>query len=266
MNQSKLTSFLYPCTLFIVILVSIIFLSYNYPTKVADAAFSVRLPSVAFLFDETAPRARDIGNYYFNVDGSGSYNLEKARDYFETAIELDPQIIDAWHQLARIDFLEGDFARSLFKINKQIELHGTNFMASYYIRGLVLGYMGQYKNATEDLALFLTWDTSNWAAYNDLAWLYFSEGEYRDALDAADKGLQHAPENPWLLNIRGVSLLNLGEYDDARNSLQKAYEKAELLTDRDWHKAYPGNYPSDSSRGLEEMRVAIMHNLELVGN
>ena len=44
------------------------------------------------------------GNYYFNVGWAGKYDLEKARRYFEKAIEADPNVPDAWHQLSRIDF------------------------------------------------------------------------------------------------------------------------------------------------------------------
>ena len=43
------------------------------------------------------------GNYYFNVGGNGAYDLEKAEKYFNKALEIDPQVPDAWHQLARID-------------------------------------------------------------------------------------------------------------------------------------------------------------------
>ena len=54
------------------------------------------------------------GNYYFNVGlpvrgtqtgGAGTYDLEKAEKYFKKALEIDSNVPDARHQLARIDFL-----------------------------------------------------------------------------------------------------------------------------------------------------------------
>lgn len=73
-----------------------------------------------------------LGNYYFNVYGDGVYDLVRAEKFFYKALELDPRVPDAWHQLARIDFLRGKFRSALDKINWQIELHGDSFMASYY--------------------------------------------------------------------------------------------------------------------------------------
>ncbi|OHA07862.1 MAG: hypothetical protein A2934_00195 [Candidatus Sungbacteria bacterium RIFCSPLOWO2_01_FULL_47_10] len=40
-----------------------------------------------------------IGNYYFNVKNSGIYNLTEAEKYFMRALNTDPNIRDAWHQL-----------------------------------------------------------------------------------------------------------------------------------------------------------------------
>ncbi|MBI2618290.1 tetratricopeptide repeat protein [Candidatus Kaiserbacteria bacterium] len=205
------------------------------------------------------------GNYYFNVNGAGIYDLERAEKYFEKALDVDANVPDAWHQLARIDFLRGDFDEALEKINTQIAIHGDSLMSSFYIRGLILGYMGRYEESEKDFLKFLEWDPTNWAAHNDLAWVYFSEGRFEDAADAAQEGLQNNPQNPWLLNMYGVSLMNLGDDIGAKNALQKAYAAAELLTESTWHWAYPGNNPMSATKGLKEFQEAIRKNLQLVG-
>ena len=225
------------------------------------------LPSVAMVFNNDATLSLEIGNHYFNAYGGGAYDLEKAKLYFNRALELDPNVKDAWHQLARIDFLEGNFNKALFKINTQIELHGDGLMSSYYIRGLIFGYMELFSEAEKDFLVFLEWDKKNWAVHNDLAWVYFSEGEYQKAVDIARKGLLYNKINPWLLNILGVSLINVGEIVEAKKILELALENADILDEADWHKAYPGNNPNVGIQGLNEMKEAIQYNIALtVGN
>lgn len=226
---------------------------------------TTHLAGVATFFERDAKFALDIGNYYFNVGGNGDYDLDSAEKYFTRALRRDPNVPDAWHQLARIDFLRGDFSSALEKINKQIELHGDSFMASYYIRGLINGYAGNLKDSETDFKKFLEWDPQNWAADNDLAWIYFRQGRYEDAERIAEQGLAWAPDNPWLLTSLGVSLLNLERKKEAKIALKRAQMAAQKLTETDWHKAYPGNDPQAAAKGLANMQKVIDYNLGLVG-
>lgn len=223
-------------------------------------------PELTVSLGQSAPLAVEIGNYYFNAGGEGVYDLKMAKKYFEKALELDPLVPDAWHQLARIDFLNGNFNSALLKINKQIELHRENHMASYYIRGLIHGYSGEFNEAVDDFLTFLKWDPINWAVYNDLAWIYFQAGDYKNTEVIAQYGLSYFPDNPWLLNIRGISLINLGDKEGARDVLGKALKEAGKLTVNDWKRAYPGNAPNIAEKGLAEMIEAIEFNLTLVGD
>jgi tetratricopeptide (TPR) repeat protein len=220
-------------------------------------------PELSLAISSNALLALEIGNYYFNVDGEGEYNLRKAKHNFEHALLLDPLVPDAWHQLARISFLGGHFDDALREINTQIELHGESFMASYYIRGLIHGYRNEFSEAERDFRAFLEWDKENWAAYTDLAWVYFRAGEYQRALETTEKGLLFAPSNVWLLNMKGVTLLNLGRTLEAHSFFENALSEAEKLTEFDWERAYPGNDPRTRKRGLTEMRAAIQRNLIL---
>ncbi|MCW9054900.1 MAG: tetratricopeptide repeat protein [Candidatus Pacebacteria bacterium] len=215
------------------------------------------------ILNSSATQTLEIGNYYFNVGGEGVYDLERAEFYFEKALEIDPEVPDAWHQLARIDFLRGHFVGALYKINKQIEVHGDGLMSSYYIRGLILGYMGRYDEAEKDFLTFLAWDPENWAIYNDLSWVYFSEGQYGRSAEYARKGVELHPNNPWLLNMFGMSLVNLGQREEGHVVLHEAYDRAQELTESDWHKAYPGNDPRVAREGLQNILDTISRNLTL---
>jgi len=222
-------------------------------------------PHVALSFnDKDARLSKSIGNYYFNRFGEGAYDLEKAKIYFNRALEIDSQIPRVWHQLARIDFLNGSFNSSLIKINKEINIHGEEFKNVYYMRALLYGFMKQFDNAEKDFLKFLELEEKSWAAHNDLAWIYFQQGEYIKAEEIARKGLLYNPDNPWLLTSLGVSLINIGDKDSARVALTKALSEAWKLTEEDWQNAYPGNDPRIAQQGLAEMIKAIESNLLLV--
>lgn len=223
-----------------------------------------RAPQFSLFVYPDAVTALKIGNYYFGVGQDGVYELVQAEKYFKRALMLDPQVSDAWHQLARIDFLQRNFIGALEKINKQIEIHGDSFMASYYVRGLINGYLKNFEQAEADFKKFLEWDNTNWAVHNDLAWIYFQKGEFENAEKITRRGLGFAPNNAWLLTSLGVSLLNLDKKGEAKLYLLKAKDASEKLTEADWQKAYPGNNPLWSQTGLGKMRETIEFNLNLV--
>ncbi|MBI2108958.1 MAG: hypothetical protein HYT93_02125 [Parcubacteria group bacterium] len=228
-----------------------------------------RTKTGAVVFDMFSLRGNDAnvfvqkGNYYFNVGGSGKYDLDRAAEYFNKALGVDPNVSDAWHQLARIDFLRGDFDGALEKINTQIELHGDSLMSSYYIRGLIYGYTKEYEKAEKNFLKFFEWDRNNWAVYNDLAWIYFQQGNYEKTRQTAEGGLAHFPNNPWLLNMTALAHMNLGNNEKAKIYFQKALFWAETLTESDWHRAYPGNDPNVAGQGVYEMKEAIRFNINL---
>lgn len=171
---------------------------------------------------------------------------------------------DAWHQYARIAFLRGDFQLALHRINKQFEMRGDELMASYYIRGLILGYAGRYKEAESDFEKFLEWDPTNWAANNDLAWIYFSQGKFKETEERAAIGLAHNQANPWLLVMHAMALYNLGDAAQALEELSRAKREAAMLTEEEWIRAYPGNDPRIAGKGLAEFKATIEKNLALV--
>jgi len=204
----------------------------------------------------------EIGNYYF---GGGAYDTEKAEGYFRTALALDPQLQGPHYQLARIYFVQGQFYSALLEINEELELH-PDFGRSHYVRGLIYGYTGKLALAEEDFKAFLIWKPESWAGNNDLAWIYFQEGKYKEARDTARVGLKIAPGNPWLLNSLGVALLNTGEKKEAKDAFIQSLLVLSSMTESDWGRAYPGNNPMVYGSGLSQMKESIQKNLQLLSN
>lgn len=202
----------------------------------------------------------EIGNYYF---GNPAYDLKKAEKYFNCSLELDGDFFGSHYQLARIAFVKNDMVDALRHINQELTLHPDHIRA-YYVRGLVYGYGGILNKAEEDFQTFIEWKPSSWAGRNDLAWIYFQMGEFDKALIQIEAALQFDPDNAWLLNSKGVALMNLGEVERARDTLERALAAARRMTAASWGRAYPGNDPVLYEDGIRHMTMTIQNNIALL--
>ena len=232
------------------------------PLHVWISIFAVLL--FGFLFFQE-PKIKDaaeairLGNYYFN---NGAYDLEKAEEAFRRALKADPKILWGHYQLARIYFVKGEKNKALEEINKELEANPEN-LRSLYVRGLIYGAMGRLQEAESDFKNFTMWAPKEWAGYNDLAWILAKEGKYAEAEKAAQEGIKEALDgnkNPWLWNSMGVAQLNLKKYSEPKKSFEAVKKLAQNLTLQEWQRAYPGNNPEESARGLDAFKIAVQAN------
>lgn len=214
-----------------------------------------------------------LGQYYFNhgPHADGTYDIKLARHYYEQALADNPLGDNwAWYQLGRIDFLEGKFDAAIYKFNKQVEHFEDQQPSVYYMLGLTYGYRARregkeddWHRAAEYFSHYLEHDENSPWARVDMAWIYFSQGRFEEMKPILEKGLSTHGDNPWLLNMYGLALLNTGHKEEARRNFTAALEEAEKLTPENWGLSYPGNDPSAWSDGLREFRTAIRVNLGL---
>ncbi len=194
------------------------------------------------------------------------YDIKVAEYFFEKANLLDPSYPYLQHQRARIAFLNGDFKTAMLRIDKEIEMYGMEHPNSYYVRGLIEGFAGDYKNAALDYARYLSSDSTNWAAINDYAWVLLKGGRAREAVVATARGLSFFPDNPWLLNSNAIALYEIGLIEPALEQARKAETAAHDVSEYDWLMAYPGNDPRSAGSGVDTLHKSThdnIHTLEL---
>ncbi len=207
-------------------------------------------------------------NLFFQIGensfGHGkTYNIKKAESAYTKAIELRPDFLEAHYQLGRIHFINSRFQSALSEIAIVLRIN-PEFKKAYYMHGLINGYKGNLVQAEYGFQEFIKRDSLNWAGYNDLAWIYFKQGDFLKTRDTAKSGLEQAPKNPWLNNIYGTALMNLGDQAGAKQAFELALAESEQMTGTDWGRAYPGNNPNTYETGIQETRSVIQHNLSLV--
>ncbi len=200
------------------------------------------------------------GNYYFN---GGAYDTGRAEKLFDMALKIDPQADAAYYQLARIHLVGNKLDLARVEIDESLAINPENLRA-FYIRGLIDGYDQKYPDAISDFQKFVAWAPTEWAGYNDLAWVYYLNKDYEKTRETAQAGLDKAgQDNPWLLNGLGVAYVNLKQPQEAQKFFDQAKNLAADLTPQKWASAYPGNDPSRADFNLNKFRIDVNSNLQL---
>lgn len=209
-------------------------------------------------------RAYAYGDEHFNADDPSTYDINSAEYFFSIAAKLDPGLPYVFHELARIEFLKGDFNGALAYINIQILDQGDKTPTSYYMRGLIEGYMGDYTDSEQDYAQYLKYDPIDWAAVNDYSWVLLKDGKPMTADMAIEAVVSYFPNNPWLLNSDAIALSEMGDATSARSRIDAASQSVAQLTASQWARAYPGNDPNIAEQGLASFKNAIADNMHII--
>jgi tetratricopeptide (TPR) repeat protein len=200
-----------------------------------------------------------FGSVFF---GHPFYNLTLAKGFYKLSLFPKPREY-SHYQLARIAFVQGDSKTTLIELEKEEALYPENSKI-HYLRGLTYGYTGLYARGAEEFDLYIAQNPKTWAGRNDKAWLLLTTGKYVEALHTITPALFLYPDNPWVNNTYGVVMMNLGEYEIAKNAFLTAQKSANLYTEKEWGIAYPGNDPRIYGEGLDAMKKTISENIRLV--
>ena len=217
---------------------------------------------VTFVINPTAERGLLYGSKHFDSGQAENYDLVRAERFLRKAYEADPEYPFVRHQLARIEFLKGNFIAALRHIEAEIKTNPNP--SSYYVRGLVKGYLEDYAGAAKDYETYLHTDPRNWAGINDYAWVLLKADRPRDALVAVDWGLLYWSDNAWLLNNKATAHFELGQFTLAEEAVQHAALAVQSVTPSQWSQAYPGNDPLIARQGVEALKVAISENMHII--
>jgi tetratricopeptide (TPR) repeat protein len=220
--------------------------------------------NVAFALNPTAARAVAYGERHFDAQDPAEYDINRAQMFFGKAAQLDPTYPYLYHELARISFLHGNYTLALSQIDLQIQMHGDSEPNSYYVRGLIEGYMGNYSAAAADYSHYIQFDPQDWAAMNDYSWVLLKENNFQQAAEVTARGLQIFPGNPWLLNSNAIALYEIGDLQQAGVQAQAAVQAGKLLTTSQWLTAYPGNDPAIAAEGITTFQDSALQNMHMI--
>ena len=177
--------------------------------------------------------------------------------------------------LGRIYFVKNDLSKSIENYNLSLKLANENnivFKEIYYGRGLTFGFLGPifYTDAQADFEKYIELENLQnrpsygaWAGYNDLSWIHFLKGNFLESEMVAKQGLEISPENPWLLNMLSVALIEQNKCVEVYPLIQKAKNLAEKMEPNEFGEAYSGDNKNWWNKGLKEMKKTINENMWL---
>jgi tetratricopeptide (TPR) repeat protein len=147
-----------------------------------------------------------------------------ALQYFQEAIQLDPNFALAYHDLGGMYFLLGESERGRAAYTKAFELRShaserekLEITAAYY--EYVTGELENAVNTRKELI-------ANYprlsAPYQGLGMAYASLGKFPLAIDAVRQSMQLDPENPDNYGLLACFLVGAERFDEARQVIQQA--------------------------------------------
>ena len=220
---------------------------------------------VSYAIDPSPALAFKYGEDHFsNAKSAREYDLGRAKYFLKLAAAGDPMVPYVYHELARIEFLKGNYNVAMSYIDTQIKNQGDKTPNSYYVRGLIEGFDGEYGDSVQDYAHYLQFDPGNWAATNDYAWVLLKADMPQTAAAVTGKMLAADPANPWLLNSNAIALYEIGDQKDAASVEARAMQAVANLTDAEWLVAYPGNDPRSAADGVASFKSAVEDNMHMI--
>ena len=180
---------------------------------------------------ETEPDNADIYNN-LGVAYSCLANFEQAENYYVKAIELDPELAQAYINLSDLYYKAGDLASALGTLQRgsyelQDNLAIAHLLARVYIEDQ------RWDDAIDELERVLDGEPENYDAYYDLGKVYFDLGDWASAIANFESVVEFKKDNALIYYY-------LGQAYEANDEIDKAisnYLKALTINDK-FHPAY----------------------------
>lgn len=168
----------------------------------------------------------DCGNYFH-----GKGRIEKAIEYYEKALKVDPDDYYANTDLAGVLAANESFGESLSFFKKAISIKEPDLLALIltYVASNALGETGFAEGVLKKL---LTLSGNDAAVYERISYTYFELGMFNEAECYIKKVLDAYPYNPASHFNPGNILLAKGDLRNSRCEFQKVLELAPRDKDR----------------------------------
>lgn len=168
-----------------------------------------------------------LANYYFGqgLRADSEDRLQDATSSYQKALQLDPQNVETYNNLAAVCWQDKDFSCAINHYRRALQLKPDYWQAHYGL-GSVLDDLGDYRLAEQSYQRAVQYNpTLAVDAINNLARLKNRQGEYKAAIGLAQSGLQKADDpitQAALYKNLGWAELKLQRYDQARADLLTA--------------------------------------------
>jgi len=184
--------------------------------------------------------------------------LDKAYDFANKAVALDPSLPQAFFSLAFVQRLRNEVAEAIASAEKAIKL-SPNYADGYSLLGNILTYAGKPERSVALVQEALQLSPHAPAIHlMVLGQSYFALERYEDAIRVLKRGIQYNPGATPLHYWLAASYAQAGRTDDARWEIGEAQNLNPAITLRSLRESLPFQRDSDRERFLGALRKAGM--------
>jgi tetratricopeptide (TPR) repeat protein len=185
----------------------------------------------------------------FSVIRRSPAHLDRARENYQVALSLDPGLVEGHLAQAAIFEYSGNKQGALDAIAKALSLDPSNpktlvWQAQIYTR------LNLWADAEKTLRKVLKEHPNYWLAHNELGFGLQKQGRNQEAVGAFRAASRAAPGNSLALSNLGGQYLQIGEFDEATETLEKCLAM-------DPHSDYAAGYTSLAMRYQGKYEAAL---------
>jgi serine/threonine protein kinase/Flp pilus assembly protein TadD len=147
--------------------------------------------------------------------------IDLARGNSEAAVALEPNLVEAHLALGSVFQETGDETAALREIAKALSLDPSNPRTLIY-QAQIYSRLNRWEDAEKTLRRVLRERPNYWLPYNELGMNYYAQGKYPEALDSFRAASLANPKNALALSNAGSIYQLLGDYDNARDRLNRS--------------------------------------------
>lgn len=149
---------------------------------------------------------------------------DKAKEYFERALKVNPKYPDAWYNLGRMYYDMRDYRKAIEKQKKAVEIDPQNADA-WEILGLAFCCLGKHEEAVANLEKASNLNPREPRVWYNLGWAYSQKGNYKRAIEKYKKALEIDQYYKGAWEELGYACEKMGNQEEA----QRCYNKARQL-------------------------------------
>lgn len=147
---------------------------------------------------------------------------ELAERDFSEAMRLDPSMEEPYILRAALSIDHGDHVSAIRDLDTVIAMNPRS-SAAFRGKGLASAAAGDYKSALRDISVAIDLQPRDEISYMSRALIFFAAGQYLDAIADLDKYIElDGSELAEARFRRGIALVMLGRFDEARAELKAA--------------------------------------------
>ena len=176
-----------------------------------------------------------------NPQHTGAYNnrglakvdsgdLQGAIADYGKAIELNPQLVEAYNNRGNAKSDSGDLRGAIADYDKAIELN-PQLAEAYYNRGAAKVALDDQQGAIADYDKAIELNPQFAAAYYNRGIVRVNSGDYQGAIADYDKAIEHNPMYVAAFTNRGIAKGKSGDYQAAIADFNKAIELSPMCTE-----------------------------------